>query len=115
MPFSPDHVPIIGRINKFKNLFVIGGMSSGGFMRGPMAGKLLAIMIDEGPQFHNDPDQLDYLQQRVLTEALSAAHKQGWEFEANGRLAQAHLFHAVALVVFVLAVRSMVRGLRSMV
>ena len=51
----------------------------------------------------NDPDQLDYLQQRVLTEALGAAHKQGWEFEANGRLAQAHLFHAVALVVFVLA------------
>ena len=39
----------------------------------------------------------------MLTEALSAAHKQGWEFEANGRLAQAHLFHAVALVVFVLA------------
>jgi len=52
---------------------------------------------------NNDPDKLDYLQQRVLTEALSAAHKQGWEFEANGRLAQAHLFHAVALVVFVLA------------
>ena len=52
---------------------------------------------------NNDPDQLDYLQQRVLTEALSAAHKQGWEFEANGRLAQAHLFHAVALVVFVVA------------
>ncbi|MBC8243690.1 MAG: hypothetical protein H8E20_04795 [Verrucomicrobia bacterium] len=51
----------------------------------------------------NDPGQLDYLQQRVLTEALGAAHKQGWEFEANGRLAQAHLFHAVALVVFVLA------------
>ena len=51
----------------------------------------------------NDPDKLDYLQQRVLTEALSAAHEQGWEFEANGRLAQAHLFHAVALVVFALA------------
>ncbi|MEE2947516.1 MAG: hypothetical protein VX392_04290 [Verrucomicrobiota bacterium] len=52
---------------------------------------------------NNDPDKLDYLQQRVLTEALSAAYKQGWEFEANGRLAQAHLFHAVAMVVFVLA------------
>ncbi len=52
---------------------------------------------------NNDTNKLDYLQQRVLTDALSAAHKQGWEFESNGRLAQAHLFHAVALVVFVLA------------
>jgi hypothetical protein len=51
----------------------------------------------------NDPDKLDYLQQRVLTEALSAAHEQGWEFEVNGRLAQTHLYHAVALVVFILA------------
>ena len=51
----------------------------------------------------NDPDKLDYLQQRVLTEALSAAHEQGWEFEANGRLALTHLYHAAALVVFALA------------
>ena len=51
----------------------------------------------------NDPDKLDYLQQRVLTDALSAAHEQGWEFEVNGRLAQTHLYHAVALVVFALA------------
>ena len=50
----------------------------------------------------NDPDKLDYLQQRVLTDALSAAHEQGWEFEVNGRLAQTHLYHAVALVVFAL-------------
>ena len=51
----------------------------------------------------NDPDKLDYLQQRVLTEALSAAHEQGWEYEANGRLALTHLYHAAALVVFALA------------
>ncbi len=51
----------------------------------------------------NDPDKLDYLQQRVLTEALSAAHEQGWEFEANGRLAMTHIYHAVALVVFAVA------------
>ncbi len=50
----------------------------------------------------NDPDKLDYLQQCVLTEALSAAHEQGWEFEVNGRLAQTHLYHAVALTVFAL-------------
>ena len=51
----------------------------------------------------NDPDKLDYLQQRVLTDALSAAHEQGWEYEANGRLALTHLYHAAALVVFALA------------
>ena len=39
----------------------------------------------------------------MLTDALSAAHEQGWEFEVNGRLAQTHLYHAVALVVFALA------------
>ena len=51
----------------------------------------------------NDPDKLDYLQQRVLTEALNAAHEQGWEYEANGRLALTHVYHATALVVFALA------------
>jgi hypothetical protein len=51
----------------------------------------------------NDPEKLDYLQQRVLTEALSAAHDQGWEFESNGRLAMTHIYHAVALIVFAVA------------
>ena len=32
---------------------------------------------------NNDTNKLDYLQQRLLTEARSAAHKQGWEFESK--------------------------------
>jgi len=51
----------------------------------------------------NDPDKLDYLQQRVLADALKASREQGWEFEANGRLALTHLFHGAALSVFLLA------------
>ncbi|MCH2592251.1 MAG: hypothetical protein MKZ85_04485 [Pedosphaera sp.] len=51
----------------------------------------------------NDPDKLDYLQQRVLTDALKASREQGWELEANGRLALTHLYHGAALSVFLLA------------
>ena len=51
----------------------------------------------------NDPDKLDYLQQRVLADALKASREQGWELEANGRLALTHLYHGAALSVFLLA------------
>ena len=48
MPFSPDGMPIIGRIPLRKNLYVVTGLASSGFGRGPMAGKLLADYIDTG-------------------------------------------------------------------
>ena len=51
----------------------------------------------------NDPDKLDFLQQRVLADALKASREQGWELEANGRLALTHLYHGAALFVFLLA------------
>ena len=51
----------------------------------------------------NDPDKLDYLQQRVLADALKASREQGWELEANGRLALTHLYHGAALSVFLVA------------
>jgi hypothetical protein len=51
----------------------------------------------------NDLDKLDYLQQRVLADALKASREQGWELEANGRLALTHLYHGAALSVFLLA------------
>ena len=51
----------------------------------------------------NDPDKLDFLQQRVLSDALKAGREQGWELEANGRLALTHLYHGAALSVFLLA------------
>ncbi|PKB71101.1 MAG: hypothetical protein BZY87_07175 [SAR202 cluster bacterium Io17-Chloro-G6] len=48
MPFSMDGKPIIGRISHFENLFVLTGLASSGFGRGPMAGKLLADYIHTG-------------------------------------------------------------------
>ena len=48
MPFSMDGKPIIGRIPQFENLFVVTGLASSGFGRGPMSGKLLADYIHTG-------------------------------------------------------------------
>ena len=48
MPFSIDGKPIIGQIPQFKNLFIVTGLGSSGFGRGPMAGKLLADYIHTG-------------------------------------------------------------------
>jgi D-hydroxyproline dehydrogenase subunit beta len=48
MPFTRDLRPVIGKIPHFKNLFILTGLSSSGFERGPMAGKLLADCIHNG-------------------------------------------------------------------
>ena len=48
MPFSIDGKPIIGQIPQFKNLFIVTGLGSSGFGRGPMSGKLLADFIHTG-------------------------------------------------------------------
>ena len=48
MPFSMDGKPIIGKIPQFDNLFVLTGLASSGFGRGPMSGKLLADFIHTG-------------------------------------------------------------------
>ncbi len=48
MPFSLDGAPIIGRIPIRENLFIVSGLSSSGFGRGPMAGKLAADYIHSG-------------------------------------------------------------------
>ena len=48
MPFSMDGKPIIGKVPQFENLFVVTGLASSGFGRGPMAGKLLADYIHTG-------------------------------------------------------------------
>jgi len=48
MPFSVDGSPIIGRIPLRENLFVVSGLASSGFGRGPMAGKLAADYIHSG-------------------------------------------------------------------
>jgi len=48
MPFSLDGRPLIGRIPARPNLWIVGGLASSGFGRGPMAGKLLAEAIATG-------------------------------------------------------------------
>lgn len=48
MPFSLDGAPIIGKIPLRNNLFIVSGLSSSGFGRGPMAGKLTADYIHTG-------------------------------------------------------------------
>ena len=45
MPFSMDGRPIIGAIPQMENLYIVSGLASSGFGRGPMAGKLLADYV----------------------------------------------------------------------
>ena len=52
MPFSLDGEPIIGRIHQMDNLYIVSGLASSGFGRGPMAGKLLADYIHTGHMPH---------------------------------------------------------------
>ena len=57
MPFSIDGSPLIGKIPIRDNLFIVGGLASSGFGRGPMAGKLAA----------------DYIHSKNMTGVLSEA------------------------------------------
>ena len=48
MPFPLDGKPLIGRIPGRDNLWIVSGLASSGFGRGPMAGKLLADSLHAG-------------------------------------------------------------------
>ncbi len=48
MPFSLDGAPLIGRLPQCRNLYIVSGLASSGFGRGPMAGKLLVDYIHTG-------------------------------------------------------------------
>ena len=52
MPFSLDGSPIIGRISQRDNLYIVSGLASSGFGRGPMAGRLAAQFIHTGHMPH---------------------------------------------------------------
>jgi sarcosine oxidase subunit beta len=52
MPFSVDGSPIIGKIPLRDNLYIVSGLASSGFGRGPMAGKLAADYIHTGHMPH---------------------------------------------------------------
>jgi glycine/D-amino acid oxidase-like deaminating enzyme len=48
MPFPLDGTPLIGRIPLRENLWIVSGLASSGFGRGPGAGKLLADYLHRG-------------------------------------------------------------------
>jgi glycine/D-amino acid oxidase-like deaminating enzyme len=48
MPFPLDGKPLIGRITERDDLWIVSGLASSGFGRGPMAGKLLADYLHTG-------------------------------------------------------------------
>lgn len=48
MPFPPDGDPIIGRLPERPGCFVVTGLASSGFGRGPMAGRLVADYVLTG-------------------------------------------------------------------
>jgi glycine/D-amino acid oxidase-like deaminating enzyme len=48
MPFSLDGQPLIGRLPDREDLWIVSGLASSGFGRGPMAGKLLADYLHTG-------------------------------------------------------------------
>lgn len=58
MPFTLDGDPIVGKIPVRDNLYVVSGLASSGFGRGPMAGKLVADYIRSGhmPQILKESD-----------------------------------------------------------
>ena len=52
MPFPLDGRPIIGKIPQLDNLYIVSGLASSGFGRGPMAGKLIADFVHTGHRPH---------------------------------------------------------------
>ena len=48
MPFPLDGKPLIGRLPGHEQLYLVGGLASSGFGRGPMAGKLVADLVHGG-------------------------------------------------------------------
>ena len=52
MPFTLDGEPLIGKIPLRENLYIVGGLASSGFGRGPMAGKLVADYVHTGHMPH---------------------------------------------------------------
>ena len=48
MPFSLDGKPVIGKIPHVDDLYIVTGLASSGFGRGPMAGKLIADCVHTG-------------------------------------------------------------------
>ena len=64
MPFSLDGRPIIGKIPQMDELYIVSGLASSGFGRGPMAGKLIADYVHTG---HRPPSLAECDPARCVT------------------------------------------------
>jgi len=64
MPFSLDGRPIIGKIPQMDELYIVSGLASSGFGRGPMAGKLIADYVHTG---HRPPSLAESDPARCVT------------------------------------------------
>ena len=56
---TPDAHPLIGRLAPLTNAYVVAGFSGHGFMHGPIAGRLLAEVIQDGRARTLEIDELD--------------------------------------------------------
>ncbi len=71
MPFSLDGKPVIGSIPQFENLYIVSGLASSGFGRGPMAGKLIADFVHTG---HRPPVLAESDPSRCVTPRVGLAN-----------------------------------------
>jgi glycine/D-amino acid oxidase-like deaminating enzyme len=58
MPFPLDGAPIIGKISQRPSLYIVSGLASSGFGRGPMAGKSVYDIFSEGDTMRIKPMRL---------------------------------------------------------
>ena len=64
MPFSLDGRPLVGKIPQLDGLYMVSGLASSGFGRGPMAGRLIADYVHTG---HRPPVLLESDPARCVT------------------------------------------------
>jgi glycine/D-amino acid oxidase-like deaminating enzyme len=74
MPFPLDGRPLIGRVPGRDGVWIVGGLASSGFGRGPMAGKLLADALHAGapPPVLAEADPARCVRERGRTSAVPA-------------------------------------------
>ena len=75
MPFTLDGKPLIGRSPGRDGVWIVGGLASSGFGRGPMAGKLLADALHAG---RPSPVLAEADPARCVREARRAAEPARW-------------------------------------
>ncbi len=55
-PFTPDGLPLLGRLNRYDNLFIAAGHEGDGIALAPITGRLLSEIICDGESSYNIDD-----------------------------------------------------------